>query len=405
MAVENIVNRSAGGRGLYIDGATVTITGHVVLEVPKAASLLNEIAEQHRLAMVEQLMEQGAATTAVVQASAHMVVLDNKVEELVEKLNRTLGEQLRTSGEHSTEVTDKLLTEHRERLEKLVKPFMDPNAKDGFPALMVELLSNAHRDAMKRMETMLSDADEGALARVVKQIVDRQKETDTTILKALAEREALRTKSSRRGGCFEEQLANRLPILARGIGRVEHCAAEAGEKGANTGDYLLTVDAFPASETVTIVIEAKSRQGRLSANKVRSELQKSRANRGAAVAILVADSADSLPDRLALNELSDRDLCVAYDPEDGDETALSCALYMAKLAALSTIVQTAGEGLDIAAAQHEVAVLREHLQRFSKIEACHSAIEASVTKGRVIAGDLKSEILNSLRRLDAILSS
>jgi hypothetical protein len=257
---------------------------------------------------------------------------------------------------------------------------------------------------MNRIGTMLSDADEGALARVAKQIVDRQKETDTTILKALAERDTARRRTSLRGLCFEDQLTQRLPILARGIGRIEHCAGEAGEKGANTGDYLLTIETTPGGENVTVVIEAKSRKERLSANKVRAELQRSRVNRGAEIAILVADSMDTLPDRLALSELSERDICAVYDPEDGDETALTCALYMAKLAALSKVVRPTRDDVDIPGAQREVASIREQLQHLAKMERCHSKAEACVGDARKIAIDLKTNVLGSLRHLDAILS-
>lgn len=41
----------------------------------------------------------------------------------------------------------------------------------------------------------------------------------------------------------------------------------------------------------------------------------------------------------ALNEPPDRVSC-RLRPEDGDETALACALYMATVAALSTVVGT-----------------------------------------------------------------
>jgi len=403
MAIHKFI--PAGGAGtVIVDGSTLSFLGQVSLEAPKAAALLRTVPEEQQLSVVEELLEHGAAAAAAVQSSAHIVLMESKVEELARRLNDALDEQLTTAGENSAEVTERLLTAHREALVKLLTPLMDPNAQNGLPVLMTQLLQKAHRDSMRHIEVMLQDGEDGALGRAVKKITDEMKATGTAITKSLGEREALRTKSNRRGGCFEDILAARLPILTRGMGRVDHCAKSEGQKAANSGDYVLTIDTGIRGQAVTVAIEAKSHKNRLSANAIRAELKRARQNRGASAAILIADSADVLPDGLGFAQVSDTDFCVALVPEDGDETPLACALHMARAIAMASI-EAAGDSVDLTAAHREVAGLRTLLEQFSRMELCHSRIDKEVTSARGLADDLKVDMLSALRRLDSILDA
>jgi hypothetical protein len=404
VAIQRFVNSSDRTGDLLVDGATITFIGRVVLEAPKAAAQLSALPEELRIGAAEDYMEHGAATAAAVQTSAHVVLLESKIEELTTKLTGSLAEQLKTAGEDSTEETEKLLAAHKEALTKLLAPLTDPNTKDGLPTLMVTMLDHANKAAMDHIAVMLKDGEEGALGKAVKQISAELKEAATAITRAIVEREALRTKSNRRGGCFEDVLSVRLPILTRGIGRVEHCARTEGEKAGDSGDYLITVETVPGAETVSIAVEAKSHKNRFSANAIRTELKRVRANRGAAAGIFVVDNADTLPDGIGFGQVSDCDFTVAFDPEDGDETALTCALYMAKVVALTAIANDTGDDIDLTAVHREISLVRGLIEQFAKIEGCHSKIDKEVTTARTIAADLKSDILASLRRLDSLLS-
>lgn len=404
MSVHKFINPPGTMGSLVIDGATLRIRGPVALEAPKAASLLSTIPEEQRMAVVEELLEHGAAAAAAVQTSAHVVLLETKIEELTVKLNVALAEQLKTAGADAAKVTEKLLGSHREALTKLLTPLTDPNLKDGLPTLMVELLARTNKEAMNHIAVMLKDGEDGAIGKAVKQITEQVKELGTTLTKAYAEREALRTKSNRRGGCFEDVLSIRLPILARGMGWVEHCARQEGEKAGNSGDYVVVVESAPGGESVCIAVEAKNHAQRWSREKIKAELRRARANRGAAASVFVGASCEMLPDGVGFGELSECDFWVVYDPEDGDETALTCALYMAKVAALATIVGDSEEQLDVTALQREISIIRGLLEHFSKVEACHSRIDKEVTAARTLAADLKSDILAALRRLDSLLA-
>lgn len=400
MAVHKFIDNGGHVSPVVIDGATIRILQPLALEAPKATAILRDVPWEQQTTAIENLLEQGATTAAAVQASAHVVMLEGKLAELTATLRNSLDEQLRTAGANAAEVTEKLLEDHKGELTKLVMPLYDANAKNGLPAKMVELLDIANRNAMQHIGVMLKDGEEGAIGKAVKQITDQVKETGLAITRALAEREALLTKSNRRGTRFEDVLEARLPALVRVLGRVERCATVQGDKARNAGDYIIALEGAP--EAPTIVLEAKSQQDRLSPNEIRKELKLARENRGASAAVFVACTADILPGGIGFGQVSDCDYYVAFDPAEGDETCLTCALYMARVAALATVTAVHSEAIDVAAIQREAAALRALLTQFSKIEVCHSKVDKEISNARAAAADLKAEILTALRRLDGL---
>lgn len=336
MAIEKYVNQTP--EIVVIDGGIIQFKVGAAFEAPKAAAVLAEAPVDQRASIVEDLLEYGATVAATAKTSAHVVVLDDKVNELVSGFKRGLDDQLNEFGHRNTKNTARLLADFKQDLAKL-----------------------------------------------------------------LAVRDALLQRSVLRGPHFEEALGNRLPILARGIGRVERCADTAGEKARNVGDYLLTLEGGVSTE-VRIVIEAKAQKGRSSNQRIREELRTARLNRGAQAGIFVAENAGSLPDGIGFGQVTDCDFYVVFDPENGDETLLSCALVMAKAAALATVKIDHGESFDASAVEHEVSAMRKLLERFSKIELSHSKIDKEVASARTVAADLKADILAALRRLEGLIS-
>jgi len=396
----NDVGHPTPSDAVLVDGPTIRIVKGAAFEAPRAAAYLAGIREDRRGVAMEELLEQGAAAAVAVQTSAHVLMLESKVSELTTQLEQSLGKQLKDAGDHSADVTRKLLDGHKQDLTKL----LDLNTKDGLPAKLVAMLDTANRNAMQHIEVMLKDGEAGAIGTAVKQITEQVKETGLTITKALAARDALLMRSNLRGTRFEEILAARLPVMVRTMGRVEHCANQSGDKARNAGDYLITLDSAHTVEDVTIVVEAKSHKNRFSVNEIRKELKLARSNRGARAAVFVADSADILPDGVGFGQVSDCDFYVAFDPANADETCLTCALYMAKGVALTAVAVNWGEHVDVAAVQREVSAMRSLLEQFSKIEACHSKVDREIGTARTYAGDLKADIVAALRRLDGLLT-
>lgn len=400
MAIEKMAGQQSGGI-VVIDGGTVRVVRSAAFEAPKAASYLALVPEELRPEAIEDLLEHGAAAASLAQTSAHIVMLEAKIGELTAQLSLGLAKQLRESGADSSKVLQQMLQEHEKKLMKLLLPLTDEKAKDGLPARMLELLELANRQAMKQLAVMLEEGDQGALAKVVKEITTQIKATGVEVMRTVAADQALRHGSVRRGGIFEEVLGVRLASLVRPIGRLEPCSRSAGDKAANVGDYLVALDGYEPE--LRIVVEAKSQKAPWSTERIRRELKAARANRAAAVAILVADGHQMLPGKVGFGQVGAFEFFVAFDPETGDDTALACAIYLAKAAAISTIAVEAADQVDVGAIHREVSVMRGLLEAFGKIDASGSKINREVDSIRRVGDDLKSELLASLRRLDALV--
>ena len=332
MAIEQFVNQTP--EIVVIDGAVVRFPAGAAFESPKAATVLAETPRDLRASTVEDLLEYGATVAATAKTSAHVVMMEGKVEELAARL----GDQLK----------------------------------------------DADRRSVKSIEKVLSDF---------------QKD----LIKTLSAREAVLQKSVLRGARFEDILSARLPLLARGIGRVEHCAESQGTNARNAGDYVLTIESAVTGTEVKVVVEAKAQKMRFSTARVRDELRSARLNRDAQAGLFVAETTDSLPDGIGFGQVTECDFFVVFNPETGDETLLSCALVMAKAAALATVKVEDRDGIDLTAVTHEVSVIRKLIDRFSKIELGLSKIDKDVSGTRDVTADLKADILTALRRLESHL--
>jgi hypothetical protein len=401
MAIEKMAGTQSGGI-VIIDGGTVRVVRSAAFEAPKAASYLAALPDELRLPAIEDLLEHGAAAASLAQSSSHVVMMEAKIAELATQLGMNLDKQMREVGADQAKVMREQLQAFYTAVGKLVSPLTDENAKDGLPAKMLELLELSNRHVMKQWTALVNDADEGVMAKAVKHICDQVKETGLAITKTIAADQALRRGSVRRGGVFEEVIAARLPVLAMGVGRVEHSSRTSGDKASNTGDYVVVIDGYLPE--LRIVLEAKSQKTPWSQARIQQELKAARANRGAVVGILVADSADMLPGHVGFGQSGPFDFWVAYDPEVGDDTMLACAIYMAKVTALSTVTVEAGDEVDIPSAQREVSVMRGLLEAFAKFDTSGTKINREVDSIRSLADELKAELLAALRRLDAILS-
>ncbi len=337
LAIEKFVNQTP--EVIEIDGPIVRFMAGAALEAPRAAGFLAEVASDRRAETVEELLEFGAMVAATAKTSAHVVMMEGKVEELASKLNAELGDQLKDARHRNVQSIERVLSTFQKDLVKI-----------------------------------------------------------------LSAREAVLQKSVLRGARFEDILSARLPLLARGIGRVEHCARSAGESARNAGDYVLTIESAAAGSEVKIVVEAKAQKTRFSSVRIREELRTARLNRGAQAAVFVAETTDSLPDGLGFGQVSDSDFFVVFDPQNGDETLLSCGLVMAKAAALAAVKVAHGDGIDMTPIANEVSTMRKLLEGFAKVEQSCSKIEKEAGSARSATADIKSDVLQALRRLEAHLN-
>jgi len=178
---------------------------------------------------------------------------------------------------------------------------------------------------------------------------------------AAAARGAERARSAAKGGDFEDLLEAMLGDLARGAGDLlDRTGTETGAVlKSKKGDFVLTVDPRVArGADVRVVIEAKDRP--MSMRAIRDELREARENRCAAGAVVVFTPAHA-PTGVAPFSLVGDDVYCVIDPDDPERPTLEAAVRLARLVALTSLVEHEVE-VDPAAIGAALTAIREQLE-------------------------------------------
>jgi len=177
---------------------------------------------------------------------------------------------------------------------------------------------------------------------------------------AQAARAGERAKSAAKGGDFEALLEELLGEIARGANDLlERTGTEAGDAGrSKKGDFVLTLDPDVARGCeVRVVIEAKDR--RVSGREMREELRAAKANRDAAVGLVVFTPTHA-PAGIAPFDVRAGDVYAVLDPADPDPVTLHAAVRLSRLLALASVRETEAE-VDVAAVQEALEAIRQAL--------------------------------------------
>jgi len=178
---------------------------------------------------------------------------------------------------------------------------------------------------------------------------------------AAAARGAERARSAAKGGDFEDLLEAMLGDLARGAGDLlDRTGTETGAVlKSKKGDFVLTLDQRVArGADVRVVIEAKDRP--MSMRAIRDELREARENRCAAGAVVVFTPAHA-PTGVAPFSLVGDDVYCVIDPDDPERATLEAAVRLARLVALTSLVEHEVE-VDPAAIGAALTAIREQLE-------------------------------------------
>jgi len=178
---------------------------------------------------------------------------------------------------------------------------------------------------------------------------------------AAAARGAERARSAAKGGDFEDLLEAMLGDLARGTGDLlDRTGTETGAvMKSKKGDFVLTLDQRVArGADVRVVIEAKDRP--MSMRAIRDELREARENRCAAGAVVVFTPTHA-PTGVAPFSLVGDDVYCVIDPDDPERATLEAAVRLARLVALTSLVEHEVE-VDPAAIGAALTAIREQLE-------------------------------------------
>jgi hypothetical protein len=338
--------------------------------------------------------------------------MEAQVEGLVTGLDQVLKDKLATALESDRasarvemgEAIGKFSTD----LGNLMNRYVDPEAADALPGIVTRRLEDVTRSAIARIDTMLQDGDQGALSRHGDRIIKAIRQDLDLVKRQMVEGQARAALGVTKGRDFEVELTRVLGSIATGIGaEVERCGDHPGLKGRKHGDHVLTLTGpMTRGNVLKLVIEAKDHEvanGRFSLEGVRTACRQACDNRGAALAVFIADCADLLPEGRSFGRV-DGHFYVAYNPEIGDSTALAATIHMAFTQSLLDATAGTGDAVDAEAARRELQQLRHLLDDFDAIETAHSSAIKSIQKAGNSSSALRSAILTVMGKLDSILS-
>ncbi len=219
---------------------------------------------------------------------------------------------------------------------------------------------------------------------------------------AASARGAERARSTAKGGDFEDLLEAMLADLARGAGDLlDRTGTEAGAvMKSKKGDFVLTLDTRVARGCdVRVVIEAKDRP--MSMRAIREELREAKENRGAAVAVVVFSEAHAPTGIAPFNLVGDDVYCV-IDPDAPEPATLEAAIRLARLLALTSLVERDVE-VDAAAIATALTAIREQLEVVRTLKAQLTSIQTATKAVWIGLDTMRSNILVRVTEAEAEL--
>jgi hypothetical protein len=290
--------------------------------------------------------------------------------------------------------------------------------KDGtLRRLVDDLFDEERRDsAIGRMRTLLAgyfDGDGAVISRMLDprlvasplhgfrtEMREMLKDVSDRLVRLEAARDARadeREKGTAKGLDFEDAVEARLDVLLRGTGDlVEPTGTAVGNSvRSRKGDFLITLDpSWTRGVPVCVAVEAKS--GRVGLAKLCRDLDETRRNRGAVIAVAVY-RAGNAPSGCAPFTLHGEHIICEFDPDDPDDTAFTAAVRLGRALALSA-ARNHADVVDAAAVRRDLDGIRAQLNAIV-------GMKSKLTSISTATGDVRNG-LDALRQgvLDRVMS-
>jgi hypothetical protein len=376
---------------IRVDGERIVIE-RFTLRDPSLAAVLAARDPADRAAVVERALKVGLLAIQDVAASMDV----DMVRDEFEKLARTNEQANAKAVEMLDQVLRSNFADGDGRLPRTLEKFLGDRGQ--LRSFVNELFDESKRDsAIGRMRTLLGsyfDGDASKFALLldptrqhspmhqfraeVTASFEKLHERLAAIEAAAAARGAERARSAAKGADFEDMLEATLGDLTRGMGDLlDRTGSEAGDiLRSKKGDFVVTVDPErTGGADVRIVVEAKDRA--MSGRQIREELREAKANRCAAVGLVVF-SAQHAPAGIAPFDVRAGDVYCVVDPAAPDPATLLGALRLARLLALAQLRDVAAE-IDAEAIRTALAGVRAELDALKGIKATLTSISSSAT--------------------------
>ena len=398
---------------IRVDGERIVIE-RFTLRDPSLAAVLAARDPSDRAAVVERALKVGLLAIQDVAASMDV----DMVRDEFEKLARTNEQANAKAVEMLDQVLRSNFADGDGRLPRTLEKFLGDRGQ--LRSFVNELFDETKRDsAIGRMRTLLGayfDGDASKLALLldptrqhspmhqfraeVTASFEKLHERLAAIEAAAAARGAERARSAAKGADFEEVLEATLGDLTRGMGDLfDRTGSEAGDiLRSRKGDFVVTLDPErTGGADVRIVVEAKDRA--MSGRQIREELREAKANRCAAVGLVVF-SAQHAPAGIAPFDVRAGDVYCVVDPAAPDPATLLGALRLARLLALATLRDVAAE-IDAEAIRTALAGVRAELDALKGIKATLTSISSSATGLQATLDRLRDGVIARVAEAEA----
>jgi len=268
----------------------------------------------------------------------------------------------------------------RGRLQAFVSDLFDETKRDSAIGKLRDLLGTYFDGDASRLAQLLDPTRmHSPLHQFRVEVTDgftRLNDRLTAMEAAAAARGSERAKSAAKGVDFEDTLEAMLGDIARGPGDlVERTGTAAGDMiRSKKGDFVLTVNpAHTAGAELRIVVEAKDRA--MSVRQIRDEIRAARANRAAAVGVVVFTPAHA-PSGIAPFDLRAGDVYCVVDPAAPDQATFEAAIRLARLLALVS-ARDRETGVDASAVKVALDGVREQLDQIKGLKSTLTSIGTS----------------------------
>lgn len=386
---------------------------HLVLADPGLSAWLAAQPMDDHAILVERALKIGLTALQSVGVTMNVDAVRAEFERFVdqsraanEKAAQALEHVLRdnfSDGEGRLPRTLEVFLGDRGKLRSMTEALFDPTKRDSAIGRISTMLDTYFDGDASRLATLLDPTRLGSpLHQFRLEVAGGFKALEEKLVALQASQQARageRAKSAAKGADFEDLLEALLGDIARGGNDLlERTGTDAGDAGrSKKGDFVLTIDPDLArGAELRIVVEAKDR--RMSGREMRDELRAAKANRDAAVGLVVFTPAHA-PAGIAPFDVRAGDVYVVVDPADPDPATLHAAVRMARLLAVASLRESEAE-LDTATVQEALTGIREALEVVRAVKVQLTSIGTTSANVSATLEKLREAILIQLGRAE-----
>ncbi len=404
-----------GGPAVGIETDRIVVERLVLHDEALAAWLRAQPADDHTI-LVERALRIGLTAIQSVGVTLNVDAVRSEFDRLAEsqramteRAAETLEQTLRANfadGDGRLPRTLETFLGDRGKLQATVRELFDPARKDSALGRLATMLETYFDGDASRLATLLDPTRSGSplhdfraeIAAGFKSLEERL----VAFQAAGAARASERAKSAAKGGDFEDLVEGLLGEVARGAGDLlDRTVNDIGSTlKSKKGDFVLTLNpGLTRGAEVRIVVEAKDRA--ISAPAMRAELRDAKANRDAAVGLVVFTPAHA-PGGVAPFDVRGDDVWCVLDPDAPEPALFEAAVRLARFLALASLAARDAE-VDTLTVGAALTGIREQLDQIRNLKSQLTSI-GNATKAVWTGLDtMRNGVIEQVARAEAAI--